>query len=399
MAPQELILAPRKTNIIIFLILSLYPLVGMGIDLIAPSLPAISSDLNISSVMVKNLITLYLVGYALGNFCIGFLSDALGRRKLVLLGLAIFVFASLLPVFWPYIRILLLARFLQGFMIAAFAVIARAVLADVLTPQRLMRVATMVATMWGIGPVIGPVIGGYLQYYFNWQACFYFFAGFGLIGFIAMIFILPETHLNRQPLNFMQLKNNFKTIITHRIFMGSVILMGITYSLLIVFNTLGPFLIQTALGHTAVYFGHLALFMGLAFLLGTIICRRLVKQFTPEEIFSIAVPSFLLIALISLILAYLMPYARSLIIMSTLFMFLACGIIYPAGMGAGLALFRHLAGSGSAVMNLINILITSVTALFMSTINAQSAIPLVWIYFCLMLLCGITYYFLIKQKN
>lgn len=399
MEKQQLNLSDRRINCIIVLILGLYPLVGMGIDLIAPSLPAISSDLRVSNLVVKNLISLYLFGYALGNFCVGFLSDTLGRQKLALMGLGVFVLVSLLPVYYHDITILLFARFFQGFMIAAFAVTARAVLSDVLPTHRLLRVATMIATMWGIGPVIGPVIGGYLQYYFNWQAGFYFFAGFGLIGFIAMIFILPETHVNRQSFNVIQIAKNFKTIASHHVFMGSVLLMGITYSLLIVFNTLGPFLIQTVLGRTPVYFGHLALFMGLMFLLGTFICRRLVKQFQPEEIFAFAVPVFLFVALISVIAAYLAPQNMAVIIIPSLFMFLGCGIIYPAGIGKGLSLFRHLAGSGSAVLNLINILITSLTAFFMGYINATSAIAISWLYLILMGCCSVVCFLLIKGSS
>ena len=203
-------LSDRQVTAIIILILLLYPLVGMGIDLIAPSLPAISQYFQVSAVMTKNLITLYLLGYALGNFFIGFLSDSFGRRKFLIAGVAVFVLASLLPIYFLNIYVLLCARFLQGFMIAGVAVIARAILSDVLTTKRLMQTTPMLATMWGIGPVVGPVIGGYLQFYFDWQACFYFFAVFGFIGLIAVSCIIPETHFQRQDLNLNQLKDNFK---------------------------------------------------------------------------------------------------------------------------------------------------------------------------------------------
>src|SRR5262249_19537975 len=158
-----------------------------------------------------------------------------------------------------------------------------------LSPIQLMRTATMIATMWGIGPVIGPLIGGYLQYYFNWQACFYFFAFYGFVGLVSAFFIIPETHRYRQKLNFVQIKSNFTNIITHRLFVGAVTLMGITYSLLIVFNTLGPFFIQNILGHSSVYFGKIALCMGLAFLSGTFICRYLIKRHQPEKILIFAI--------------------------------------------------------------------------------------------------------------
>ncbi len=386
----------KQTGLIVFVILSFYPLVGMGIDLISPSLPAISHDLNTTNSFSKNLITLYLVGYAFGNFIVGILSDALGRRKLMLYGFLAFMITSIIPVLIENAVVLLISRLFQGFSIAAFAVIGRAVLSDVLPKDRLIKFATLIATMWGIGPIIGPMIGGYLQFYFNWQACFCFYAFMGLLGLLAMIFVIPETHLNRQPLKYQHLKNNFSIILTHQLFIGIVILMGIVYSLLIVFNTLGPFLIQSTLGYSSVYFGHVALFMGLTYLFGTFLCRRLLREISPETLTFYSIVIFTIITVIGVICAFINPMNVWMVIIPSLFMFLGCGLIYPSAMGKGLSLFRHMAGSGSAVMNLINVLITSLTALIMSFIHIDSAIPLAWIYFFLMAFSVIVYYFLVR---
>lgn len=388
----------KRTNVIVFITLSLYPLVGMGIDLISPSLPAISTYLKASTNFSKNLITLYLLGYALGNFIIGVLSDALGRRKLMLVGFLLFMIISLLPIFVAKVPILLLVRFCQGFTISAFAVIGRAVLSDVLPKEKLMRFATLIATMWGIGPIIGPLIGGYLQFYFDWQACFYFFALMGFLGLLAMIFVIPETHFQRQPLQYQQLKNNFIIILTHRLFFGIVTLMGLAYSLLIVFNSLGPFLTQNSLGYSSIYFGHMALFLGLTYLSGTFICRQLLPRLPLQAIFFYSILFFTIIAAISVGVAFLNPKSIWVIILSSLFMFLGTGIIYPAALGKGLSLFSHLAGSGSAVMNLITILITSLTAFTVSFFNDDNAIPLILTYFVLMVLATAIYFLFIKTN-
>jgi MFS transporter, DHA1 family, multidrug resistance protein len=398
-AENILDLSARRVNLIILLILSVYPLLGMAVDLIAPSLPAISRDLQVSHTVAKNLVAIYLLGYSLGSFIIGFLSDALGRRKFLTGGLLLFTLASLLPTFFPNPQVLLLARLLQGLAIAAIATSGRPILADILTPEKLIHVNTLVATMWGIGPIVGPVIGGYLQYYFNWQAGFYFFAVYSFLTLVAAFFLVPETHHQRQALNFSQLRINLISILKHRLFMGATLLMGLTYSLLIVFNTLGPFLIQNVLAKTPVYFGHLALIMGCVFLIGTITCRRLVKIHPPEKMLARAVPVFLVIAVIGLILAYVDDHSVWIIAVPSAILFFGTGIIYPASMGKGSAIFRHLAGSGTAVMNLINILITSLTAFLMSFVTVAGIIPIAWIYVVLLVLCGLIYWFLIRQRQ
>jgi len=396
----SLIAKTRNVNLILFTIFIMYPLVGMGIDLIAPSLPAISHQLNISQTVVKNLIGIYLFGYALGNFAFGFLSDTYGRRKLVILGIAFFVIISLFPIWFHNAIVLLLVRFFQGFSIAAFAVIARAICSDILTAKKLLRMATMLALTWGIGPIIGPVIGGYLQYYFDWPACFYFFAIYALIGLFAIILLIPETIQKRQKWRFSQIKENVVTIFTHRIFMAMVSIMGISYSILIVFNILGPFLIQKTMGHSSIYFGHIAFFMGIAFITGTILCRVLLNTFTAEKIIAWSLLLFLIIAAVGLWVSYLEPKNIWVISVFTLLLFFGNGVTYPACMGTALTHFRNLAGSSSAVMNLINILITSISAFLVSFVFATDFIRIAWIFLALSLLRSMVYWlFLARIKD
>lgn len=388
----------KQINIIVWIILSLFPLLGMGVDLISPSLPAISHHLNTSADFAKNLISLYLLGYACGTLISGFLSDAIGRRKLMLCGLGFFVIASIFPAIVNRAWALLLARFIQGFSMSGAVVVARASLSDVLPPEKFVRLAITTAILWGIGPIIGPFIGGYLQYYFDWEACFYFFAIYSFILFLSAFFFIPETHFNRQPLRINQMKNNFILIIKNKMFVGLVFIMGMTYSLLIAFNTLGPFLIQNALGYSPIYFGHVALCMGLIFLIGTFICRRLMQMWNPEKILFFMLPLFLLISIIGLLLSFFDAKNIEIIIIPSLFMFLGCGILYPTCTGKTLSLFQQLAGSGAAVMTFINLSITALVAFITSLIHSNTAIPMMGIYFGLMVLSACSYYCLVSRK-
>ena len=149
--PKTLILSEKRIQLIVWTLLFLMPLVGMAVDLIAPSLPAIASGLQVSTKMTKNVISIYLLGYALGNFFTGILTDALGRQKLIRIGLLGFVVVSLIPVFFPNITLLLLTRFLQGITLGAVGVLIRAICADVLSEEKLVRLGTFFGTMWGLG--------------------------------------------------------------------------------------------------------------------------------------------------------------------------------------------------------------------------------------------------------
>ena len=395
----KLNISEKQTQIIIWTLLFITPIIGMAVDLVAPSLPAMAIGLNVSAGLVKDVITLYLLGYAFGNFVTGFLTDAWGRQRILRVGLIGFVLASVLPVIYPRIEILLFARFLQGFTIGAVAVVARAIYSDLLPPEKLVKMGVLMGSMFGLGPVVGPLIGGYLQFYFGWQACFVFFATIMLIMGILIFIIVPETHFNRHALNIKTIQRNIVEIIAHKKFMALVILMGAVYSLIIAFNTVGPFLIQTRLHYSPIFFGHIALLMGLVFLAATFMCRYLLQRRSVEQLYLFFINSIFAIAILAVVLGYVVGNSIALIACASAFMFFACGFIFPMSMGKGLSLFRHIAGTATAIMYLINILMTSLTAFILSFININSAAALFMIYVVLLAICVIVYWSLIHPKE
>lgn len=387
-------------DLITWTVLGLMPIVGMAVDLVAPSLPAIAIDLHVSASIAKNVISIYLFGYALGNFLTGFLTDALGRKIILRVNLVAFLLVSLTPLFIEHIGMLLVARFLQGLTLGAAAVVVRAILADLYSDKQLIQMGTLIGTMWGIGPILGPIIGGYLQFYFGWKAGFVFFAGVTFIFIIAIFFLIPETHRNPHPLNIINIKNNLLTILSNRLYIALVLLMGLVYSLMISFNTLGPFLIQHHLHYTSVFFGHLAFVLGIIFLSSTFICRYYLKKYPIDNLYLFSINLIFLIAIIGLILSYYFTQSILLIAVMSACMLFACGFLFPMSSGRSLALFRHLAGTSSATMYLFNVLIASFVSFLCSLINVTTTVSLMWIYTILMFLCFFVYWcFIHVSKN
>ena len=140
-------------------------------------------------------------------------------------------------------------------------------------------------------------------------------------------------------------------------------LMGLMYSLIIVFNTAGPFLIQTQFHHSSVFFGHLAFCLGIYFLLSTILCRFLLKQFKAEQLFLVTINTLFSIALLLFIDSYLFSKSIFLVSMGSAVIFFGTGFIFPMSMGKAMTLFRHIAGTAIALMYSINVLLTSMSRL------------------------------------
>lgn len=375
----------------------LMPIVGMAVDLIAPSLPAIARDLHVADALSKNMISLYILGYAGGGFISGFLSDAWGRKVLLRSSLFAFVLVSLLPIILPNITILLAVRLAQGITIGASAVLARTILADILPPEKLVKIGATMGIMWGIGPVLGPIIGSYLQFYFGWQACFYFFVITALIELILVCTIVPETHFKCHPLEISTIKKNITEIIISKLFVGLIILMGLMYSLVASFHTLCPFVIQNVLHHSPLFFGRIALFLGVVYLFSSIACRSAVQKFSVEQLFFVILNLFFIIAVFGLIISYFYPNSIILITTVSTLMFFLCAFIYPLAMGKGMSLFRHIAGTASALM-FSNVIIGSLISFALSFITLSSIIPIMWVYFVLLSIAVVVYWRLIRAK-
>ena len=395
----QMMLSSRHTTLLLVLILGLFPLVGMTVDLISPSLPAMSESLHMSHALTKNMISIYLIGYGIGSFIFGFLSDAWGRKKILLSGLSAFVIVSLFPVIWPHPFVMLAVRFFEGVSMSCFSVNARPIASDILPPKKALSFFVFVATMWGIGPIIGPWIGGYLQVYFGWQACFIFFAIYAFIVLILLGFSLPETHLNRHPFSLKKVQSDFILMITHRQFIGSIMVMAFSYTLLIAFNTLGPFLFQIGFGYSPIAFGHVALYMGTCFLIGTFICRFFVKKEWSCLIYKFILPLAFLISLMGLVAAYFMNHSIPLALILSLSLFVCCGVFNPAATGFGMTIFPDRAGSSSAIMYFVNLLITSTIAFSLSFINVANLLPVALVYFILMSTCTLGYFFMMRCKS
>lgn len=393
-APQPF--SEKEVNRIVWTLLAFFPIIGMVIDLVAPSLPGIALSLHVSNSLAKMVISIYLLAYALGNFFTGFLADAYGRQKLLRFNLLAFVVVSALPILFPNIEMLLISRALQGLTIGAVSVLSRAIFADLLPPEKLVRLGTLIGTMWGLGPVIGPVIGGYLQAYLGWKAGFGFFTFLGALSAVVTFWVVPETHFNRQCLCLRTIGRNLKEVLSHRLFMGTVIVMGLAYSLLIAFNTAGPFLIQERLHYSPIFFGHLALILGIVFLASTFVCRAFLKHWTVATLLPKTILASMLFAFLAIPVSYFFSNNVVLIGFVTAVMYFSCGLVFPMSMGRGIGLFRHIAGTATAVMYLINILITSATAFALGFFKMDSAISLMWVFGILLCLLSTVYWALCR---
>lgn len=172
----------------------------------SPALPDIALALSVSESWVEYTLTIYLVGFALGTFLWGNLSDKWGRKSTLLVGLAIYSIGCIGCYLSDSITALLIARFIQALGGSSGSVLGQAMSRDVYQGAALGKIYATVGASLALFPALGPLVGGSIDQEFGWRSIFVFLSGAGVIMFVLVWFLLPETHRQsaRQPVSLMK---------------------------------------------------------------------------------------------------------------------------------------------------------------------------------------------------
>ena len=182
--------APRG---IALLLASLAALGPFSIDTYLPSFPEIGESLHATPIEVQQTLTAYLLPFAIMALWHGAISDALGRRRVILVSLALFGLSLFGCLFATRIEHLWALRALQGMSAGAGIVVGRAIVRDLLDGPAAQRLMSHITMIFALAPAVAPVIGGYLQSWFGWRSVFAFLVLLTLVLWIACWRQLPET--------------------------------------------------------------------------------------------------------------------------------------------------------------------------------------------------------------
>lgn len=213
-----------------------------SIDTFYPSFPAIAHEFSLTAWQIQQTITVYMVPFALMTLVQGPLSDALGRRPVVLAGLLVYSVASIACVLAPTFAVLLAFRALQGMSAGVGMAVGRAIIRDLHEGPQAQKLMSTITMIFSIAPAIAPVIGGYIHVWFGWRYVFGFMVVIGASLAAMSYLLLPETHPHerRTLLNVRKLSSTVLRIATTREFMMYAFALGITFAALITFIGAAP---------------------------------------------------------------------------------------------------------------------------------------------------------------
>ncbi|MCG9778297.1 Bcr/CflA family efflux MFS transporter [Photobacterium damselae] len=351
----------KQQKIALFLVVSISFLMGIGIDLYVPSLPDMAHFYHANISYIQLTISLYLLGYGLGQIILGSLSDSYGRRKIFIASSMVFSISSMLCIVSDSIIYLNLFRLLQVLAIAGLASGMRAIIVDLFSGLELKKMANYFALSWAIGPIVAPFIGANLADKFGWQANFYLFTVYGIILFFVCTLLFKESNKNIIHFNAKNFTTNLVIIITNKEFTLLSIIYGLSYSTVLIFNTVGPYLIEVKLNYSILFYGNLAMFLGCAYFIGTMINRYLIIRYDNKSILQSGI---ILSSISSIVMLLLITFHQNIFTLTVpiFAIFVFIGLIVPNAIAITMTLFPKQAGMATSLCGtIVGLIVFSVT--------------------------------------
>jgi MFS family permease len=257
---------------------ALIPLSGFATDIYLPSLPAMGSALGVGSLQVQFTLSIFLISYGLSQLFIGSILDSFGRYRFSLWALLVFVVSCVIIAQTQSIYIIYLMRVVHGVTVAAIVVAKRAYFVDMFKGDKLKGYLSIFTIIWSTGPIVAPFIGGYLQKLFGWEANFYFLAA--MAGILAVLELIFSGETLPEPSEFKLKKNAgiYGQMITTASFTLGLLMLALAYSMVMIYNMSGPFIIEHQLQLTPVVAGYCSLILGLAWMTGGFIGKATINR-------------------------------------------------------------------------------------------------------------------------
>ena len=350
----------------------------LTIDTYLPALPQLSEEMGATDAQAQLTITGLLVGLGLGQLIIGPLSDAVGRRRPLLVGLAAHGLMSLLCAVAPSITLLAATRTLQGVAGAAVAVVAMAVVRDLFTGVRAAQLLSRLILVLGIAPILAPSVGSFVLTITTWRGIFVGLAlaavGLWLLALLALPETLPVER--RQTGSVRGSLRAYSRLFHDRLFVTMVLVAGLMFATVFGYIAGAPFILQGMFGLSAQQFGVAFSANAVGMIAMTQLNPVLVRRYGPIHVVSVAVVIALGSALVLLANALTGSGGLAGFMVPLAFMLAAAGLIMPNT--PAIALNRHgdAAGTAAAVLGAAQFAVGGSVAPLVGVLGNGTAVPM-----------------------
>ncbi|MFJ2744446.1 multidrug effflux MFS transporter [Streptomyces sp. NPDC087440] len=349
-------------------------------DINLPGVPAAAHALDTPVASVQWTFSAFMIGIALSQAVYGPISDAYGRKRVIISGLGLFVLASLVCAVAPTVEVFGAGRLLQALGAGSGMVLGRAVISDLYEEKDAARMFATVMPIVGVSPSVAPLVGGYLTTYVSWRAPFVVTALIGLATLCVMVVAIPESlPPERRSKHLGATLRNYPRLLTRPLFWAYTANLAVAYGGYFGYLAASP-LIFERMGLATETTSYCYITVSIAYVAGNLTSRALVRTRHIHQLLWAGHGFFLLGALMMLGLGLSGAGADwgLLVLVFMPVMTFGNGFLLPLSMSAGVTTFRSTAGSASGLMGALQLLGASLGIFLSSRLPSGDLFALGW---------------------
>ncbi|MEK3863264.1 MULTISPECIES: multidrug effflux MFS transporter [Paenibacillus] len=364
-------------SLLLMIVLVAFPQISETIY--TPSLPDIAVALGATNSSVQLTLSIYFIGFAIGVFSWGWLSDFIGRRSSMLAGLLVYGMGSLMCFYSESIHLLLVSRFIQAFGAATGSIITQTILRESVSGNKRHVMFAQISAVIAFTPAVGPLIGGWVDQAFGFRAVFFTLVMMSVLLFMYAFWKLPETTDVSMRKKVAILPIVKKMLALPRVLVFGLLIGGIN-GILFSYYAEAPFIFIEHFQISPGVYGFLGIIVALASIVGAMISKRLLTLYAPEKIIHIGclvMAGGALLLTIASSLDSLPDMIVIVCILITLFVLLmGAGIALPNCLSLALVQFQDVVGTAGAIFSLGYYLLVSLATWGMSTLHNGSLLTM-----------------------
>ena len=393
--------AKKPSNLLLGVASGISPF-GMAIAI--PTLESFSQLYQAPYSTVQFIISAYLLGLASSMPLVGFLSDKIGRRPVLLSGLVLFVIASIFCSTTDSLNSLIFWRVIQGIGASVGSVMSRAMIRDVSNASETARSLSRVTAIMGISPMIAPVIGaiGY-QIFGNPNGIFIITAAIGILVLTAILLMLPETRnaallesTSKEPWS-----DKYRYLLGSKVFVGSSLIYAFTTGAFFAILAVASTVFYNDLGIDSTGFGFIWSGLTILYTVSAFTAGTLSSKYGLMKVLLVGVLLNVIAGLLFYSLVKVFDVTLISVIVPLVIMFFAHGYIVPMSLAQAVSGRPEIAGSSSGLSSAIGLVIGGMFSVLSGLVFDGRLLPIALIVSASTILCGLSYFLVLsgKRKN